>query len=337
MQVAEITELPFRIQRLGVVMEEDPVDPNEAWGVLNPACARSRSGELYLYPRVVADGNYSRVGLARVLFDRHGDPTGVERLGYALEPVMSYERNPRTAGCEDPRVTFVAALDTYVMTYTAYGPYGPRVGLAVSADALTWRRIGLTKFETALGVDFDFYYNKDALIFPELVQDPDGRPSVALIHRPDYELSLAGAANYHVLPEGVTDSRPSMWISYCPVHRLESDLTGLNHFGDHHLLATPEGPWQALKIGGGTPPVLTQHGWLTLFHGVAGQLLHGVDLQPNVHYSAGAMILDRTDPRKVLYRSESPVLQPVTEDEREGLVDNVVFPTAVDPREGGRI
>jgi beta-1,2-mannobiose phosphorylase / 1,2-beta-oligomannan phosphorylase len=45
---------PFALKRLGVVMEPQPGDPNEAWGVLNPAAARGLDGELYLFPRLVA-------------------------------------------------------------------------------------------------------------------------------------------------------------------------------------------------------------------------------------------------------------------------------------------
>src|SRR5262245_52279780 len=78
--------VPFGLRRLGVLMQPDANDPREAWGVLNPAAARGRDGELYLFARVVAAGNYSRVGLARVQFNAAGDPTGVERLGFALEP-----------------------------------------------------------------------------------------------------------------------------------------------------------------------------------------------------------------------------------------------------------
>lgn len=333
----ELTDIPFHIERLGVVMEENPQNPDEAWGVLNPACARGRDGELFLFPRVVADGNYSRIGISRVLFDAAGDPCAVERVSYALEPDESYERNPRTAGCEDPRVTYIRALDKYVMTYTAYGPLGPRIALAVSDDALSWRRLGLVKFAGSLGVEFDFYHNKDALIFPEPITDPHGRPSVALIHRPDYDLSTAGLPPYRVLPDGVDEERPSMWISYCPLDSLDNELTGLIHFREHQLLATPAEPWESLKIGGGTPPVLTEHGWLTLFHGVRGQLLEGVDLQRRVHYSAGAMVLDREDPRRVLYRSRTPILEPATREELQGLVNNVVFPTAIDVRGDGRM
>ncbi len=328
---------PFEVERLGVIMEGDPQNPDEAWGVLNPACARSRDGELFLFPRVVAENNFSRVGIARVLFDASGDPSGVERLGYALEPTQSYERNARTAGCEDPRVTYIQELAVYVITYTAYGPLGPRIALAVSDDLLSWRQLGLIKLACSHGVEWDFYDNKDGIIFPELLPDHRGRPSVALIHRPTYDLSSHGAPQYCVVPEGVAEPRPSMWISYCPVDRLGDDLENLNHFSGHQLLATPQESWEVLKIGGGTPPVRTQHGWLTLFHGVSGRIVEGVDLQPEVYYSAGAMVLDPHDVTRVLYRSTAPVLQPETPGEREGLVSNVVFPTAVDVREGGRI
>src|SRR4029453_18944519 len=83
-------------RRLGVVMEPDPGDPREALGVCNPACARGPDGELYLFPRRVAEGNVSRVGRARVRFDGYV-PAGVERLGIALEPKGQGE-GPRGGG-----------------------------------------------------------------------------------------------------------------------------------------------------------------------------------------------------------------------------------------------
>ena len=38
-------------------MSADPSDPHEVEGVLNPATAWGSDGELYLYPRLVAEGN----------------------------------------------------------------------------------------------------------------------------------------------------------------------------------------------------------------------------------------------------------------------------------------
>src|SRR6202050_4198700 len=125
----------FNLQRLGIVMEPEPGNPQEIQGVLNPAVARGRDGELYLFPRLVAQGNYSRIGIARVRFNEAGDPAGVERLGIALEPEADYELRPDgSGGCEDPRITFGEDLQRYVMTYTAHSPKGPRIALALSDD-----------------------------------------------------------------------------------------------------------------------------------------------------------------------------------------------------------
>ena len=51
----------FKLQRLGMLMEPEPGNPQEVEGVLNPAAVRGRDGELYLFPRLVARGNYSRM------------------------------------------------------------------------------------------------------------------------------------------------------------------------------------------------------------------------------------------------------------------------------------
>src|SRR5437764_11476605 len=92
------TASPQHLRRLGIVMEPDPADVREAEGVLNPAVARGPDGQLYLLPRLVAPGSFSRIGLARVDCDRHGDPVGVERRGVVLEPQAPYVLNPLT-GC----------------------------------------------------------------------------------------------------------------------------------------------------------------------------------------------------------------------------------------------
>lgn len=323
----------FQIRRLGVLMRGDPTNPDEALGVLNPAVARAPDGRLLMFPRVVAAGNYSRIGIAEVLFD-NDQPARVERLGYALEPTESYEQNAQTAGCEDPRITYIAALRRYIMAYVAYGPLGPRVALAVSADLLQWERLGPAKFafDPSQRVDFDLYDNKDAFLFPEPVLDPYGQPALALMHRPAH---VQGRRT--VLPEGVTEQRASMWLSYCPLDAARADLRALLAWRHHQLVVAPQYPWEVLKIGGGTPPIRTDHGWLMIYHGVTGRILEGVDHQPDVRYRAGVLILDLDDPRQVRYRSREPILEPETADERAGVVANVVFPTGIDAREDGQV
>ena len=70
----------FKLKRLGIIMEPESGNPLEVEGVLNPGATRGPDGKLYLFPRMVARGNYSRIGIARVLFNNDGDPTGVARF-----------------------------------------------------------------------------------------------------------------------------------------------------------------------------------------------------------------------------------------------------------------
>ena len=304
----------IRTERLGTIMTPEPGRAEEAWGVLNPATARHPDGDLYLLPRLVADGNYSRIGTARALFNAQGDPVGVERLAVALEPGATYERgDDGRGGCEDPRVTFCAPLDCFIMGYVAFGQDGPRAALAASGDLLTWRRLGLCVFEKSNGIDPGACDNKDVCVFPRLVADATGRPSIAVLHRPH----LPGKDGKK--PDGI-------WISYAPVNAA-GDPGSIGAFSGHRLLAGPERPWESLKIGCGTPPILTSLGWLIVYHGVGGRDRDGCRI-----YSAGLMLLDRDDPTRILYRSPEPILEPELPEEVSGVCARVVFPTGMDPR-----
>ena len=258
----------FQLQRLGLVMEPEPGNPLEAEGVLNPAAVRGPDGQLYLFPRLVAQGNYSRIGIARVRFNEAGDPTGVERLGIALEPEADYERRPDGGGCEDPRITFVEPLQRYVMTYTAFSPEGPRIALALSEDLFHWQRLGLVTFRPYEGIEFDGVDNKDASVFPVAIPDPSGQPAMAILHRPLFPGTRPEETACHPASRVVDLHRESIWISYCPEAMENCEPYHLCHFTSHHRLASPVAPWERLKIGGGTPPILTRHGWLVIYHGV---------------------------------------------------------------------
>jgi beta-1,2-mannobiose phosphorylase / 1,2-beta-oligomannan phosphorylase len=320
---------PYRLERLGVVMEPLAGEPKEVEGVLNPASARAPDGDLYLFPRMVARGNFSRIGRARVVFDEGGKPSGVERLGVVLEPDEAWEQNPVTAGVEDPRITFIDRLHTYVMAYAAYGPLGPRIGLATSADLVSWERLGPVSFayQPSLRTDLNLYSNKDAMFFPEPVPGPDGKPAYAMLHRPMWNPSWP-------VPAGVSDARHSIWVSFAAADSVGRDVRSLTRLDQHRLVAQPQRSWEATKIGGGTPPIRVPEGWLIVYHGVTKGEAHPGEPVP-VRYVAGAMVLDPHNVSRVLSRSPLPLLEPETTEEREGTVGSVVFPTAIDVRDGG--
>jgi predicted GH43/DUF377 family glycosyl hydrolase len=324
----------FALRRLGTIMEPEPGNPYEVEGVLNPAAARGPDGNLYLFPRFVAAGNYSRIGIARVQFNGDGDPIGVERLGIALEPEADYELRPDgSGGCEDPRVTFVEPLGRYVMTYTAFSPAGPRIALAASKDLFHWQRLGLVDFTNYHdGRDPDGVDDKDASLFPVAIPNPSGRPELAILHRPLFPGTRPEETAAHPPTRNVDLNRESIWISYCERAPAGDPLSRFGRFASHHRLASPVAPWERLKIGGGTPPILSRHGWLIVYHGVS-EASPPSEAGRQLCYSAGVMVLSGEHPQRLLHRSAQPVLAPELPQERSGTIANVVFPTGIDRRD----
>lgn len=106
---------------------------------------------------------------------------------------------------------------------------------------------------------------------------------------------------------------PSMWITYLnelvfPCREQHAIIIG----------PRPGRMWDSLKIGAGAQPLKTRYGWLLIYHGV----------DYNYVYRLGVILVDLTNPQKVLYRSPNPILEP-EEDYEIGLsgawVPNVVF------------
>lgn len=329
--IASTPAIPYALTRVGTIMTAEPGDPLEAEGVLNPGTAWGPDGALYLYPRVVAAGNVSRIARARILVEE-GVPVGVERLGIVLSPDEGWERARHHAGVEDPRITYLEALGLHVMTYIAYGPLGPKPALAISHDTIAWQRLGPIRFayQPELSTDLNMFPNKDIVFFPELVPGPDGHERIALLHRPMWDLDWLRPGEGARTPAGIDDDRPSIWIGYVDVEAARKDPAALAFVQDSSMIARPEMPYEVAKIGAGPSPLRVPEGWLVLHHGVSGAVPKGFELAHGSRYSAGAILLDATDPRRVLARTADPLLEPETAEEVRGTLGNVVFPTAIE-------
>lgn len=101
-----------------------------------------------------------------------------------------------------------------------------------------------------------------------------------------------------------------MWVSYSP---------DLKHWGKSEMVCAPRPRfWDQFRIGASAPPILTDHGWLEIYHGVkmtsAGPI-----------YRIGTIMLDRENPARVIGRCVEPLLSPRTDYERIGDVGNVCF------------
>lgn len=319
--------LRTRFERLGIVLKPSDLRDGRL-GVLNPASARLRDGKLQLYPRIVASGNVSSIGSFQV-HERLDGSAIADQCGYALQPEAPYElrEQPGGYGCEDPRVTFIPAIDRYVMAYVAFGPRGPEVALAVSADGLAWERLGLMHFPQS---DAPFA-DKDAAFFPEPVVSPAGVSSLAFYHRPTLPISVRGGlqalSELKSLPAGL---RENISVGYVPLAAVRTSIHNLCTVVESHRLVLPAADWGSIKVGAGTPPVRIREGWLSVIHGV-DELEHpsGAAL---VRYCAGIIVQDAERIDRVIYRSKTPLIVPEIPGEIYGTVGHVVFPTAIDRR-----
>jgi beta-1,2-mannobiose phosphorylase / 1,2-beta-oligomannan phosphorylase len=324
-----LDQLTVRVEKLGIVAKPDG-KPADAGGILNPAATRAPGGELLIYPRNVAEGNISRIGTMR---ERKNGELDFERLDFALEPSAPYElRRHGGYGCEDPRVTFVPVLQAYVMAYTAFGPDGPRVAVAVSQDAYHWERLGPVRFGGTANVVGD---DKDAAFFPEPVLSPSGRKSLAFYHRPMLHLSsVDGRAAIPMIERMPFEDRESIRIGYVPLGPVLKDRAKLCNVAESRQVLCPNDKWGSIKIGAGTPPVRIDlggtQGWMSVFHGV--DAINSGARKPTLGYRAGIVIHDLERPDAILYRSPKPIITPELKEERKGIVDDVVFPTGLDPR-----
>ena len=79
-------------------------------------------------------------------------------------------------------------------------------------------------------------------------------------------------------------------------------------------------------MGGGAPPILTDEGWLSLWHGVEPREIVGV-------YRTYWSLLDRDDPSRILHTGNRPLLDPAPDltapIDHQMYVHGVVFTTGI--------
>jgi len=203
--------------------------------------------------------------------------------------------------------------------------------MAESEGLFHWKRLGLATYAHWHDIELANVDDKDASLFPVAIPDSAGNLKLGMLHRPLFPGTRPEETASQPDSREVDLDRESIWISYCPAALASLAPDRLGQFTSHHRLATPVSPWERLKIGAGTPPILTKHGWLIVYHGVSE--LPGTGAGHPLCYSAGVMVLSKQHPRIIRYRSVQPVLTPMLPEERDGTVANVVFPTGIDRRD----
>ena len=259
-------------------------------------------GKIYVLYRAIGEDRINRIGLAIFSSD------GKRLLKRLSRPIYEMEEG------EFP----VAEKLTY--PHSLYGVEDPRVSLikdeiymvyAAWNGQITHIALSSIKLRDFLNLDWKKWKRYGLLNIGSLKKGQDDRNACL------YPEKINGK---YVLIHRVF---PNILISYSP---------DLKNWSDYRVLIKPrENMWDSEKIGISAPPIKTRYGWLNTYHGTR------VEKDKRI-YNIGIFVTDLNNPKKVIYRSEKPILEPVKDYElktgltaKNGLSPVVVFVSGMVP------
>lgn len=223
-------------------------------------------------------------------------PDGLERVAIHYDRIMAPHASFQCYGVEDARISRVG--DRWLMTTCSVSPERHSTTLYSSTNGLDW---------TFEDIVLD-HQNKDMLIFEGLIGGQywaQTRPlgDLYFAYPPGSEYRAGPSINLATSPDALH------WKPY--------RKPGIRpHSG---TVATA-------RMGGGAPPILTDRGWLSLWHGVEPKEIVGI-------YRTYWTLMDRDDPSTVVQTQHAPLLEPnpgLTHPiEHQMYIRDVVFTTGI--------
>ncbi|MFH0819923.1 MAG: pesticidal protein Cry7Aa [bacterium] len=301
----------LKVKKIKVLLEPTNL-PFEAKAVLNPATFRDGK-YVHLFYRAIDNNNCSSIGYALLK-----GPTKIIKRW--RRPIIHRKFPYESKGVEDPRIVKIDNL--FYLFYTAHDGKNALAAYATSKNLKKFEKKGLITplitYDEAEDVFresrlkdryffFESYYKdvagkdvllweKDAFLFPKKFNG-----QFALIHRILPDIQVIYFDKFSQLKNN------NFWRSY------------LKDLGKYVILENKFG-YESRNIGGGAPPIETKKGWLLIYHAVE-------DSNKGRIYHAGAALLSKNNPTKVIGHLPEPLFSPERSWEKQGEVSNVVFPT----------
>ena len=223
---------------------------------------------------------------------------------WEVQPRPCFElRDAEVSRAYDPRLTVLDGR--CYMCFAVDTRHGLRGGLAVTDDFARFEVLDLTTPD-----------NRNLVLFPERI---GGR--ALRLERPFPVYSHGGGEKFDI------------WLS---------ESHDLVYWGRSALVLGGERvPFANAKIGPGAPPVRTSRGWLTTFHAVdidPARGKNGWEAAWRKRYTAGVMLLDLADPRRVIGLCPTPLIAPeVAYETSGGYRNHVIFPTGMILEDSGEV
>jgi beta-1,2-mannobiose phosphorylase / 1,2-beta-oligomannan phosphorylase len=263
----------------------------ESEAVFNPG-AVLHNGRVHIFYRALGPDGISRVGYASsgdgIHFDtRNAHPVYMPEISTRsakYRPYTSPARlvyNPKLyasgggwGGCEDPRA--VKLNGRIYLTFNMFNGWNSiRIGMTSISerdfDNCFWN------WSPCIFLSPPEERHKSWVLFPEKING-----QYAIFHNLYHEDPMQVAIEY---VDEIEVSEPFYLKSVDPHHLPDRDLA-----------------WHYRTRSVGPPPIKTEEGWLLFYH--------AMDKNDPHRYKLGALLLDLNDPRKILYRSSYPILEP---------------------------
>jgi beta-1,2-mannobiose phosphorylase / 1,2-beta-oligomannan phosphorylase len=284
-----------------VLLKKSPLNPilkpgTTPWtaeSVMNPA-ALVLGGRTHLVYRAIGMDGVSRLGYASspdgIVFDNRlpypvfvaQKPRNLPGHARRYAPVL-YPSGGSWGGCEDPRMVCIEGR-----VYVTFNMFDGWDFIRVAAISIAEEDFLSGQFWEWDGPHLlspPRQIQKNWVLFPEKVNG-----KYAILHSIAPTVDVAYRDSIEDI--GTTEPFIQSWV------------------GPRGNLPTRQNTWDSHVRGAGPPPIKTDRGWLLLYHAID-------DREPS-RYKLGAMLLDLTDPTKVLHRSIAPVLSPDESYENEG-------------------
>ena len=279
------------------IIKPNPKNNWESCGTFNPAIIDIDGTVHILYRAVGGDGG-SVIGYAT---SKDGI-TIDERLPYPIyKPSASFELRvnnmvqpifPYTSGggydCWGgcEDPRITRIENTLYMIYTAFNGINPPCVAITSIEVSDFLKRDWSKWKKPVLVSPKNKMNKNWVIFPEKI---GGKYAVLHSITPNIQIEYLNDLNF--------EENPNIKSNYVQVKN--------------------KGVWDTVIRGVGPTPIRIDEGWLVFYHAIN-------DKEPS-KYKIGAMILDYSDPTKILYKTTFPVIEPDKIYENEGFKGGIVY------------
>lgn len=266
--------------------------------VFNPATVVRNDTLFLLYRAEDTIGKFagtSRIGLAWSLDGTTFTKTGKPVLYPDNDSLKSLEWE---GGCEDPRIV-EDSTGRYIMTYTSYDGTTARLMVASSTDLYHWQKSG-----AAFGQPWRNIWSKSGSIVCRIIE---GKMVAQRINGKYW--MYYGDTNIFL----ATSNDLIHWQSV-----LNSSSQPLAVFGPR------KGKFDSDLVEPGPPAFLTDKGILLLYNSRNVPSKGDTSLAEGT-YAASQILLDSTDPAKVLNRMEEWFIKPEKDYEIKGQVNHVCF------------